>query len=130
MAAGFMKAMVIKIGADMDADDRALFAGQKAARRASNTLYLNSFEELRELLSPARLSLLQFLLKYPEQKQNVSQIARQTKRKQEAISRDLASLDRYGFIHKKRFVHTIQPLPAVEKIVIELKTRSPKHARK
>lgn len=113
------KELVIKIGGDMDADDRKLFQSSAFAKsHPRNILYLDSFEQLHKLLTPSRFDLLRFLVE-GNGKESVSEIAEQTNRKQEAISRDLGALSQLQLIEKKRSQKTIQPKARYYRLVIE-----------
>lgn len=95
------KTLTIVIGGDSDADDRELLENpEKGMKQPRHIIYLNSYEQLQRILSPAKLDLLRSLFDYdPHSKgKNVGEIAQRTKRKQEAISRDLHDLEKQKFV--------------------------------
>ena len=79
------KKLTIKIGGDMDADDRELLTNIKKARRPSHTLYLDSIEQLHALLSPKKIHILKSLLENDDNP-TVSELAKKTNRKQQSRS--------------------------------------------
>lgn len=81
----------------MDKDDAELFSGRplNKTRQTSDMLYLDSYDQLYRMLTPAKLDLLRYLIKtkFDKEGKSVSRIAGELKRKQEAISRDLHYLE-------------------------------------
>lgn len=98
------KILTIIVGGDMDEDDRRLLTDpHEAEKHPQHTLYVDSYEELHEMLSPAKLDLLIELMNYnPWKEENVGSIAQKTKRKREAISRDLHHLAAMNLIKLKK----------------------------
>lgn len=116
--------LTVKIGGNMNADDKKLFRSSTFAKKhPKRVLYLNSFEELHQLLTPSRLKLLRFLSDTREQKPTVSGIAAKTQRKQSAISRDLAKLKNARLVELHREKRFVYPKTACQKIVIEITNR-------
>jgi len=121
------ESLTIYIGGDMEADWEELFSKKpmKEIKQARNALYLNSFEELHRLLSPAKLDLLRTLITYHpktcEEEKCVSQIAKETHRHQEAISRDIASLKKIGLVSTKAEKQKVFAKPEIKSICIRLR---------
>jgi len=114
--------LTIIIGGDEDADMRDLFAG-KRLDQPKNVLYLDNYAQLAELLSPARIGVLRFLMKdYRHERENsVSQTAKALKRHQEAVSRDIAHLKKNGFVETKKSKQATIALPKYAEIQIKIK---------
>ena len=67
------KTWTIRIDGDMNADDRELLSDPAFAKKQPrNILYLDSYEQLHQLLTPSRLGLLQFLMDTEEKPFSVS----------------------------------------------------------
>lgn len=114
--------LTIIIGGDMNSDHHKLFSG-KTTGIPKNSLYLDSFEELNELLSPAKMNLLHYLMKYQNDfsPKSISVIAKDTKRFQEAISKDLKHLVSLGLVKVKKEKQTVYPYPKYKEIIIKTK---------
>ena len=95
-----MDNLVIKIGADKRKELRAVFDNPQKAKKNTHTLFLDTNKDLYEILSPKRFELLRYLIKHQAEKQTISEIADELKRKQEAISRDANLLKKYNLIEK------------------------------
>ncbi|MEW6295512.1 MAG: hypothetical protein AB1467_04435 [Candidatus Diapherotrites archaeon] len=95
-----MEQLIIKVGEHMDKDLREVFLEPKKAVPGTHTLYLKNLGELQGILSPKRLELLIHLIKNQEEKNTVSKLAKELKRKQEAISRDSNILVKHNLIKK------------------------------
>jgi predicted transcriptional regulator len=91
-----MDNLIIKVGADKKAELKAVFDNPKLAQTNTHTLFLDTVEDLYEILSPKRFELLRYLINHH------SEIADELKRKQEAISRDAALLYRHSLINKSK----------------------------
>ncbi len=116
--------LTIVIGADFDADFDELVSGKPLSEihQPRNALYLDSFEELFRLLSPAKLDVLKHLIKTQGSKKpkSVSQIAVELHRHQEAISRDISQLKRLGLVEARKEKQTVYAKAKVKKINIKL----------
>jgi predicted transcriptional regulator len=103
-----MKKLVIKIDKSMKEDLKEVFNNPKKAKVNTHTLYLKDSTDLYEILSPQRIDLLKFITNNTEKDYTISELAKQLKRRQEAISRDTILLSKYGIIEKikeKQRVH-------------------------
>lgn len=98
--------LTIYVGRDSDKDLDELFKGKKTTdiKIPKNALYLKSFEQLHELLSPKKLDLLLYLMDVPQKKipKTISEVAGDLGRKQEAISRDISHLKKLELIELKK----------------------------
>lgn len=119
------KKIIIKIGETMAEDLRNL-AKRPPELRGATTIYLNTWDDLQELLSTKRLELLMKLLENDGKKISVSKLAKELKRKQAAISRDLTILQFHQLISKTKDKQTTYPKIEFEQIVIDLN----QHAKK
>ncbi|MFH0955006.1 MAG: ArsR family transcriptional regulator [Candidatus Micrarchaeota archaeon] len=115
-----MKKLVFKIGGTFRQDAVAFAKGSKKPESGTTTVYLRDFKHLREMLTPKKLALLDAMISFADAKQNVSQIAKKLKRKQEAVSRDLAVLEKNGLIHKTKHKQHVHPALSFSIIQIEL----------
>ncbi|HIH33190.1 MAG: helix-turn-helix domain-containing protein [Candidatus Diapherotrites archaeon] len=95
-----MKALVIKVGGSMVEDMRKVFENPRLSKPGTHTIYVKTWKDISELLSPKRLELLAYLIK--ENGENVSQLASRLKRKQEAVSRDAGVLEKHSLLEKAR----------------------------
>jgi len=118
------KKLVIVIGGNMDADYEELFSGKPLNEivQPKNALYLESYAQLNKLLSPAKMDLLLYLMEKQSGKspKSVSEIAKELKRHQEAVSRDLAQLKNFGFVALKRFRQSVYAMPLYSRIDIRI----------
>ncbi|MFH1234932.1 MAG: helix-turn-helix domain-containing protein [Candidatus Diapherotrites archaeon] len=116
--------MAIVIGGSADLDLKELFSGKPLAEimQPGNCLYLESYEQLDRLLSPARMDLLRYLMasQSGEKPKSVSEIARALKRHQEAVSRDVNYLKARGLVALKRVKQTVYAMPAFSEIEIRI----------
>jgi len=113
--------LTIIIGGDIDKDLKELFSDKYDPSYPLNTLYLKSFEELYELLSPKKLDFLRWLIEYkPKPCESVSGLAKKLGRKQEAISRDLKQLRKLGLITEKKDKQSVLVSVPFKKLVIEV----------
>ncbi len=98
------KVFTIIVGGDMDLDDEECFVNsEKWSERPRDTLYVRDWKELHDWLSPAKLGLLIDLMNYnPMKEEGVGDIALRTKRKREAISRDIHHLAGMNLVHLKK----------------------------
>ncbi|MDD5148727.1 MAG: hypothetical protein PHH08_04655 [Candidatus ainarchaeum sp.] len=112
----------IIIGGDMDKDLDDLFSG-KRPDQPKNVLYLDNYNELAELLSPARINTLLYLMdiKKENSEKSISQTAKALKRHQEAVSRDIAHLKKNGFVETKKSKQATIALPKYAEIQIKIK---------
>ncbi len=95
-----MEQLIIKIGGDMKKDLKKVFDDPSKAKTNTHTLYLKNTEEFHKLISPKRLNLLMYIIEHQSEKKTISEIAKELKRKQEAISRDAIMLEKYNLIQK------------------------------
>ena len=105
-----MQTLTIVIGGDMDKDEPELLNNpEKGMLQPRNILYLDSFEDLHEFLSPKKLDLLYYLMKDHSdcEEKCVGAIAKNLKRQQEAISRDLHSLKKLNLVNLKKVSQTV-----------------------
>jgi len=102
-----------------DLDD--FFSG-KSIDQPKDVLYLDTFEQLHELLSPKKLDLLKWLMDLPKNHGpcSVSETAKKIKRKQEAVSRDLKQLKKLGLVELKKDKQKTIPVSKFRKIVIKI----------
>jgi len=96
-----MEKLIIKIGKSMSKDLKEIYMHPEKGKPGTHTLYLKSAEELYELLSPKRIELLSFVINESREK-TISEISKNLKRKQEAVSRDANVLTKHGLIQKIR----------------------------
>lgn len=99
--------LTIIIGGDADKDEGELFTNpEKGIKQPRNAIYLRSYEELKEFLSPKKVDLLLYIMKLMKMDRtngkSVSEIAKELKRHQEAISRDLHYLKKLKLIDLKK----------------------------
>lgn len=97
-----MMRLIIKIGNGIEKDLRTVFYKPAKAERGTHTLYLKNCSELYEILSPKRLELLKHIINHQAEKKTISELAAELKRKQEAVSRDVALLAKYSLIKKSK----------------------------
>ncbi len=113
--------LTIIIGGNFDKDLDELLSDKYDPSHPLNTLYLKSFEELHELLSPKKMDLLKWLIEYkPKPCESVSGLAQKLGRKQEAISRDLKQLRKLGLITEKKDKQSVLVSVPFKKLVIEI----------
>lgn len=113
----------IIIGGNYDKDFKNLLTGKVDLKKHSkNIIYLNSFEQLNKLLSPAKLDLLKYLIDFQDEKkpESLSKISKELKRKQEAISRDIKQLNNLGLIVLKKVKQSVYALPNYKSIEIKI----------
>jgi predicted transcriptional regulator len=114
--------LTIIIGGDDDKDLTDLLSG-KRLDQPKNILYLDTFEELDDLLSPKRLELLRYLMKNQkgEMPKSISILAKETKRFQEAISKDIKHLAKLGLVEIKKEKQSVYAYPKYKAITIKTK---------
>lgn len=116
--------LTIIIGGDMEKDERAIWDNPERAMKeqTQNMIYAESYEQLYQMLSPARLDLLRYIIRMNHQKESksVGTIATELKRKQEAISRDLHYLSGIRLIELKKNKQIVLPQTHLDGIQIEL----------
>ncbi len=111
-----MDKLVIKLESEMDKDIRKVFNPKEASNLPGHTLYVKDAGQLSNILSSGRLLLLLDL----KNSQNVSEVAKKTGRKQEAISRDATILENAGLIKKTKKGRQTFLKTKVKKIEIDL----------
>lgn len=115
--------LTIVIGGDMENDEMEFFENpDKAVLQPQKMVYVDSYEQLHQMLSPARMDLLRYLIRMKHQKQTkgVGEIAKVLDRKTEAISRDLHYLSGRRLIELKKKKQTVLPQTDLDGIQIEL----------
>lgn len=116
--------LTILVGGDIESDYKELFSGKPLSEisQPQNTLYLESYEQLDRLLSPAKIDLFRFLVENQSEgkPKSVSQIAKELDRHQEAISRDINCLKKLGLVALKRFKQTVYAFPLYSSIEIKV----------
>jgi len=114
--------MTIIIGGDMDRDTEMLFAG-KPEGIPKNIFYMDTFEDLYEWLSPKRIELLRYLIKNQDGSvpKSISVIAKDTKRFQEAISKDIKHLVKLGLVKVTKEKQSVYAYPNFKEIIIKTK---------
>jgi predicted transcriptional regulator len=115
--------LTIVIGGDMEKDEMEFFENpDKAILQPQKMVYVDSYEQLHQMLSPARLDLLRYLIQLKHQKQTkgVGEIAKVLDRKTEAISRDLHYLSGRRLIELKKKKQTVLPQTDLDGIEIQL----------
>ncbi|MFH1752060.1 MAG: hypothetical protein ABH821_03940 [archaeon] len=113
------KSLEIRIGRDFARDMGELVEHpEKLAKEPDHTIYIKNIEMLESLVSKRKLNLLKFIIN--NKKLTVNLIARKLKRKQEAISRDLRTLQFYGLIKTKKVGRNVYPEATCKKIIINL----------
>ncbi len=116
-----IKKLLIKVGGSLDKDLKALMKNpKKYAHPNTHTTYVKSWKEIPRLLSAKRLEMMYYLANYPIEDCNVSEIAHSTKRKQEAISRDLTVLEKNGLIQKTRHGQNVRAKALFDSIEIQM----------
>lgn len=95
-----MKTVIIKVGGSMLEDMQKVFENPKLAKPGTHTIYVKTWADVYELLSPKRLEILAQLLNYKNGAESVSKLASRLKRKQEAVSRDAGILEKYSLVEK------------------------------
>jgi predicted transcriptional regulator len=113
----------IIIGGNFEKDFDDLLDGKiNAKKHPKNIIYLDSFKQLNELLSPSKLDLFNYLIDFQNQKnpKTLSTISLELKRKKEAISRDIKQLNNLELITLKKVKQTVYAIPKYK--AIEIKT--------
>lgn len=113
------KTLTIIIGGDMDKDlEEMLERPEKAIVRPPHVLYLDTYEQLHDLLSPAKIDVLHSIISYDtSQEPDIKGLAKQAKRKQEAVSRDVHALEKMKLVELKkkgRHVHVSTPFKSIQ----------------
>ncbi|HLC92912.1 MAG TPA: hypothetical protein VJH23_04335 [archaeon] len=97
-----MKKLKIKLGGDAARDFSEILRSPSKGEPGTRALYIKSTKELYELFSPKKIEMLRLLLSYNGKPQMITEIARKTQRKQEAVSRDAIALEHWNLIEKIR----------------------------
>lgn len=99
----WLRKLIIKIGGNMDKDIAAVFKNPSIVKESgTHIIYLKSVEEFSKLLTPRRIELLLRLVENQEKRKSITQLAKELKRKQEAISRDINFLEVHDFVDKMK----------------------------
>ena len=96
-----MSKLVIKIGGNPKLDIRRMFRNPEKIERGTNTIYLREYTDLLRILTEERMRLIGHLI-HSKKNSSISKLAKELNRKQEAISRDAAILERYEILKKFR----------------------------
>ena len=124
MATEDKKTLTIFVGYDIESDYKELFSSKPISLVAQpkNAVYLDTYEQLDRLLSPAKIDLFRYLVEVQskEKPKSISQIAKALGRHQEAISRDIGQLTKLGLVALKRFKQTAYALPLYSGIDIKV----------
>lgn len=111
-----MKKLTVRLSKYMEQDIKDLFDKDKVMSMPEKVLYVKDAEQLSRILTTKRIELL-FQLDKPK---NIKEITKQTKRKQEAISRDVSSLENNRLVKKIKKGREIFVKKNVDKIEIDL----------
>ena len=109
-----MDKLIIRNIENWDDDIRNLFKNKNVPDN-QRILYVRDAKQLSSILSSKRLSLLFDL----DKSKNVSEIVKSSKRKQEAVSRDLTLLESFNLIKKTKKGREVLIKKNVNKIQIE-----------
>ncbi len=115
--------LYIIVGGNFEKDFDDLLNGKiNPKKHPQNIIYLDSFKQLNELLSPSKLDLFNYLIEFQDKKnpKPLSKISLELKRKKEAISRDVKQLNNLELITLKKIKQTIYAMPKYK--AIEIKT--------
>jgi predicted transcriptional regulator len=115
--------LCIIIGGDFEKDFDTLLNGKiDFKKHPKNVIYLDSFKQLNELLSPSKLDLFNYLIDYQDQEKPMplTKISIELKRKKEAISRDVKQLNNLELISLKKIKQSVYAFPKYK--AIEIKT--------
>ncbi|MEK6970324.1 MAG: hypothetical protein AABW68_01360 [archaeon] len=97
------KVLTIIVGGDPDMYEERLFAHPEEWKtHPQNVFYVRTYEELHRWLSPAKIDLLIQIMTCTPEKPSIGEIAQKTKRKQEAISRDIHQLAKMKLIELEK----------------------------
>ncbi len=113
-----IKATEIKIGTMEDFNSEVLKAMKKEKGSSKNTVFVPSASVLSKILSPKRIELLKAIKHNPGA--GVSELAGILKRRQEAISRDVAFLRAYRIIETEYENRKVVATTVPKKVVIEI----------
>ena len=110
--------VVLVIGGEMWKDLREMIDNpEKASKEPDLKIYVESVEQLSSILSAKKMNLLQYIQFHKNL--SVGEIASKTKRKQEAVSRDLHQLEHYGLVKLGKKGKHVYPEAKAKKITIE-----------
>lgn len=110
-----MDKLIVRNVKNWDSDILKL-AKSKESNSYQRILYVRDAKQLSSILSSKRLSLLFDL----DKSKNVSELVKKSKRKQEAISRDLTLLESFDLIKKEKKGREVFIKKKVKKIEIQL----------
>ena len=115
-----MKKLIIKIGGNIDKDLREAWVKPSEELMGTTTVYLKNAILAHQILSEERLDLMRQLMTYSSPA-CVSDLVKSTKRKQEAISRDISILESQGMIQKNKKGRNVFIEPKIDSIEIRFK---------
>lgn len=113
-----MESLTIFVGKDRDKDWDNLLTG-KDKDQPKNTFYIDSYGELSKLLSPKNLELFRMIASFSNG-ESIGGLSQKSKRKQEAISRDVKKLKKNGFIKTHKEKQKTIVTSKYSKIIIEI----------
>ncbi|MFH1751660.1 MAG: hypothetical protein ABH821_01850 [archaeon] len=91
---------------------------KNAGKHPDKVIYVQDYEMLEKFLNNRKIELAHFVAN--NKKSTINSIARKLKRKQEAISQDLKTLQSHGLIKLKKVGRNVYPTATYKKIVINL----------
>lgn len=114
------KKIVFKINGDMMEDIKRVFKDPSSEKENVHYVYVKSVEEVTKILTTERLKLLLEISEKIGDCPDVKKLSAGTHRKPEAISRDLALLEKNGLITKTKKGKNVYPKLTAKEIVIRL----------
>ncbi len=114
------KKIIFKIGGNAMSDIRAVFQNPKLVQGGTHTIYLKSIDDIPKMLTREKLRLLTQLSEEEFECTDVKTLTKNLHRKQEAVSRDLNSLELSGLITKVKKGKNVYPKLTAKEIVIQL----------
>lgn len=115
-----MKKLIIKIGGDSDRDLRDAWSKPSKELNKTSIVYLKNPIQSHQILSSERLDLMKHIMTYSSPA-CISDLVESTKRKQEAISRDILILESQGMIEKSKKGRKVFIEPKIDSIEIRFK---------
>ena len=116
----YAKKLIVKVNADIDKDLREAWVKPSKELMGTTTVYLKNAIQANQILSEERLNLMKHILTYSS-KACISDLVKSTKRKQEAISRDISILESQGMIQKNKKGRNVFIEPKIDSIEIRFK---------
>jgi predicted transcriptional regulator len=116
----YMKKLIIKVGKNIDKDLREAWVNPSKELMGTSTLYVKNTLDAHQILSEERLDLMRHIMTYSSFA-CVSDLVKSTKRKQEAISRDILILESQGVVEKIKKGRKVFIKPKIDSIEIRFK---------